>query len=87
MTYVYLLIAIILPYILVYIFSTDWEVLATATKKNTVSKLNETYQYLRERNIRCKLSEHDIFLNDAIVNLVVYKKDLQKAKTLMEQQA
>ncbi|MFN7251926.1 MAG: hypothetical protein ACK4M9_14145 [Anaerobacillus sp.] len=86
MTYVYLLIVIILPYSLVYIFSTNWEVLATATKKNT-SKLNETYQFLKGKNIRCKLSEQDIFINDTLVNLVVNKKDIQKAKTLMEQQA
>jgi hypothetical protein len=87
MTFVNLLFFIILSYCLVYIFSTDWEVLVAATKKSSSVKLNEIYQSLKEKNIRCKLSEQNIFINDTIVNLVVYKKDLQKAKKLIEQQS
>ena len=74
---------------LAYLFSSDWEILITGTEQQEGEKIYGSYYYLKQKNIRCKLKkiEHDIFINDVALNLLVKRSDLEEAKQLLKERS
>ncbi len=72
---------------LLFLFSSKWEILIYGSEKKDGEKIYNSYDYLKEQNIPCKLRrmEHDIFVDDADLILLVKKADLAEARELLEE--
>ena len=72
-----------------FLFSSDWEILISGTEQQDGEKIYSSYYYLKQKDIPCKLKrmEHDIFINDAALNLLVKKADLEDARKLLKERS
>ncbi len=59
------------------------------TKQQKNDELDDTYYYLKQQNIRCKLEQAYLyeFPDDNKFILLVRKKDLEKVKGLLERRS
>lgn len=87
LAYVIYAVFIFMVVAMLFLFSSKWEVLIYGSEKKDGERIYNGYDYLKEKNIPCKLKrmEHDIFVDDADLILLVKKADLEEARALLKE--
>lgn len=87
MAYVIYAVIIFIIIAMLFLFSSKWEILVYGSKKKDGERIYSSYDYLKENSIPCKLKrmEHDIFVDDADLILLVKKADLEEARKLLKE--
>ncbi|MCT8137709.1 hypothetical protein H1D32_08025 [Anaerobacillus sp. CMMVII] len=89
MIFVYIILLISLTFSFSYLLGNGWEILIGCTEQEEVEEIYNVYRDLKDHKIACKLKnmEQEIFLNSVVLNLLVRKRDLEKAKKLLKQRS
>ncbi len=88
MAFVYFSLFVFVLFFLIYFFNNLWvSIKRTDLEKN--EEPYEIYHYLKQNNVRCKLEQAYLydFADDKKFNLFVRKKDLERAKRLLERRS
>ena len=88
MAFVYFSLFVFVLFFVIYFFNNLW-VSISRTDLDKNEELYEAYDYLKQNNIRCMLEQAYLydFADDNKLNLFVHKKDLEKAKGLLERRS